>query len=81
MLFGLLHGHLLWSGDILWCYGLSGLVAYLFRRRSRRTLLISAIIFFALGSLIYVAFGSLILHSSPRDVRAFIEEDWQPTRR
>jgi len=54
-------------------------VAYLFRRRSRRTLLISAIIFFAVGSLIYVAFGSLILHSSPQDVRAFIEEDWQPT--
>jgi uncharacterized protein len=32
ILFGLLHAHLLWYGDILYSYGLCGLVAYLFRR-------------------------------------------------
>src|SRR5580765_5752116 len=26
MLFGLLHGHLLWAGDILWFYGVAGLI-------------------------------------------------------
>ena len=34
MLFGLLHGVLLWTGDILWTYGVCGLVVYLFRKRS-----------------------------------------------
>lgn len=79
MLFGLLHGHLLWFGDILWCYGVCGLVAYLFRKRSPRTLLVSAAVFFTLGSLIYMGFGWLIVHSSPQDLQAFVEEDWQPT--
>ena len=32
--FGLLHAYLLWSGDILYHYSLSGMVVYLFRRKS-----------------------------------------------
>src|SRR5262245_1172627 len=32
VLFGLLHGYLLWSGDILFSYGMCGLFLYLFRK-------------------------------------------------
>jgi uncharacterized protein len=32
ILFGLLHAHLLWFGDILYMYGMCGLLAYLLRR-------------------------------------------------
>jgi len=34
MVIGCLHGYLLWFGDILYLYGLCGLVVYLFRRLS-----------------------------------------------
>ena len=39
--FGAIHAYLLWYGDILVIYGMSGLVVYLFRRRSSRTLFAS----------------------------------------
>ena len=35
--FGAAHAYLLWYGDILVIYGMSGMVVYLFRRRSSRT--------------------------------------------
>ena len=37
ILFGLLHAHLLWPGDILYTYGMCGLLVYLFRRRDRKS--------------------------------------------
>ncbi len=40
IVFGMIHGYLIWGGDILFHYGLSGLVLYLFRKRSARTLII-----------------------------------------
>src|SRR5438034_3729120 len=71
MLFGLLHGHLLWSGDILWVYGVCGLVVYLFRNRSPRSLVASALIFFAIGSAIYVAIGLVVRSLPPATLEAF----------
>ena len=79
MLFGLLHGHLLWPGDILWIYGVSGLVVYLFRNRSPRTLLASALIVFAVGSAIFCAVGFFIRSLPPDQLEAFAQENWQPT--
>jgi uncharacterized protein len=78
-LFGLLHGHLLWSGDILWFYGLGGMVAYLFRNRSPRALVASAIVFFALGSAVYVAIGLLVAQLPADQFAAFEHENWRPT--
>jgi uncharacterized protein len=79
MLFGLLHGHLLWSGDILWTYGLAGLVAYLFRRRSPGTLVGCAVVFYALGSIVFASVGLLINHLSPAQFEDFARENWRPT--
>ena len=45
--FGAMHAYLLWHGDVLVIYGMSGLVVYLFRRRSPRTLLILGIVLLA----------------------------------
>jgi uncharacterized protein len=39
---GMIHGYLIWLGDILFMYALIGMLAYLFRRRSVKTLLIVA---------------------------------------
>lgn len=79
MLFGLLHGFLLWPGDILWTYGVAGLVVYLFRRRSPRTLLVSAAIFFTIGSGIFASLGVMVNNLAPEQYREFEEENWRPT--
>jgi uncharacterized protein len=78
-LFGLLHGHLLWPGDILWFYGVSGLVVYLFRKRSPRALVASAVIFLAIGSALFMLFGYFIGSLPPDQLEAFAQENWQPT--
>ena len=39
-LFGVLHGYLLWMGDILFSYGMCGLAVYLCRKLRPRTLLV-----------------------------------------
>ncbi len=40
LIFGLLHAYLLWFGDILVSYALVGMIAYLFRKKTPKTLLI-----------------------------------------
>ena len=57
-LFGLVHAHLvLWFGDILYFYGLVGMLAFLFRKRAPRWLAMGvpvvAVIGFTAGSLFY----------------------------
>jgi len=44
LLFGLCHAYLLWVGDILYFYAACGLLIYLFRRKSSRTLIILGVI-------------------------------------
>src|SRR5213592_2296511 len=74
ILFGLLHAYLLWYGDILFIYGMCGLFVYLFRRKSPRTLVSSALVLAAIGSLVAIGLGLFwVPHWSP-DIRAeFIE--------
>ena len=49
LLFGLIHGHLLWYGDILYSYALCALWVYLFRNRSPTTLFISGFAFMSIA--------------------------------
>ncbi|MFN3512304.1 MAG: DUF418 domain-containing protein [Phenylobacterium sp.] len=51
LVFGLIHGWLIWYGDILYSYALVGMVAFVFRNRSPRTLLI-------LGGFVMLAFAA-----------------------
>ncbi len=76
--FGAAHAYLLWYGDILVIYGMSGLVVYLFRRRSSRTLLILGVVMLAIGSGLSVAAG-LTLPAWPESARQQFIETWQPT--
>ena len=45
-LFGYLHFLLLWSGDILFIYAVSGLAALVFRRASPKSMIVSALLIF-----------------------------------
>jgi uncharacterized protein len=57
MLFGLLHGSLLWYGDILYDYALCGMLVFLFRKRRPRTLIITGIILFSVAPLLLYGYG------------------------
>jgi uncharacterized protein len=75
VLFGLLHAHLFWYGDILYWYGLCGLIAYLFRDKTPRTLLSVAAVLLVIGFLIPVAVG---LTMPPQKLAVINEQDWKP---
>ena len=75
--FGAMHAYLLWHGDILVIYGMSGLVVYLLRRRSSRTLLILGTVLLAIGSGIFLSAG-LALPFWPEEARQQFIETLQP---
>ena len=79
MLFGLLHGHLLWPGDVLWLYGLVGLVVYPLRRLPPRVLLMLALAVFAANSALFIAIGFAIRALPPDMLDVFARENWLPT--
>jgi len=54
MVIGAAHGYLLWGGDILFLYALIGMLAYLFRKRQPRTLIIIACLLLPVTLLINV---------------------------
>jgi uncharacterized protein len=57
ILFGLLHAHLLWYGDILYLYGMCGLVVYLFRKLRPGWQIALGVVSLAVISLMWIAFG------------------------
>jgi uncharacterized protein len=61
LLFGLIHGYLLWSGDILVCYSLCGMVIWFFWNSSSGKLLRAALIFF----LVPMVLGTLWAFTMP----------------
>lgn len=76
ILFGLLHAHVFWYGDILYWYGMVGLVAYLFRNRAPRTLIAAGAAFILIGFLLPVGIG----FAMPADAIAEIRDnEWRPT--
>ncbi|MEM9689711.1 MAG: DUF418 domain-containing protein [Pseudomonadota bacterium] len=51
MLIGLAHGAFIWFGDILFAYALTGMIIFLFRKRSPKALLIIAAFWFSVAPL------------------------------
>jgi uncharacterized protein len=78
LLFGLVHGILMWWGDILVWYALTGMWIYLFRRRRPRTLIIWGVVFVALTSAISIFTGWSIQFWPPERVNELIVEGWAP---
>ena len=76
ILFGLLHAYLLWYGDILFAYGVCGLVAYAFREREPSLLIPVAIALLLVGALVPVAFG---MSMSPEQTVEMSAEGWKPS--
>jgi len=79
ILFGAAHSYLLWSGDILYSYGMCGLVVYLFRKRRPRTLLIIGLLTMAVACALLTAYGQWSRQWPPADLKAAREQLWKPT--
>jgi uncharacterized protein len=77
LVIGALHAYLLWYGDILVIYAMSGMVVYLFRRRSPRTLLILGVVMLAIVSGLYLSAGLTMPEWPAADREGFIET-WDP---
>lgn len=76
MVFGLLHGYLLWHGDILFTYSLCGMLLFLFRKLPPRKLAWIGFGFF----LVPLALDSLIAFSMPfwpEEAFASTMESWR----
>jgi uncharacterized protein len=78
VLFGLLHAHLLWSGDILYTYGICGMLVYLVRKRSPPTLFILAVLLLAIGSAISWGIGRSLQSAPDAALARLADEFWQP---
>jgi len=52
LLIGVIHGYLIWVGDILFMYAVIGMLVYLFRNRKPRTLITVAVLFFPVALLL-----------------------------
>jgi uncharacterized protein len=57
LIFGLVHAYALWSGDILVTYAITGLLIFLFRRRSPKALIIVGCSVLLIPSLTSLGFG------------------------
>jgi uncharacterized protein len=79
MLFGLLHGSLLWYGDILYDYALCGMLVYWFRKRQPRTLIITGIILFSVAPLLLYGYGYSYAQMSAHEQQLERQGMWQPT--
>jgi uncharacterized protein len=79
ILFGLLHGFLLWDGDILYAYGMSGLAVFLLRKIAPGKQLLLAGLLLAIGSGVSLA-SYYSMPWWPAAQRQELERNiWQPT--
>lgn len=79
ILFGIAHSYLLWYGDILFSYGMCGLVVYLCRKLRPRTLLILGLATIAVGSIILAGYSLWSRQWSGAELQLAREQLWMPT--
>jgi uncharacterized protein len=77
LLFGMAHGYLLWPGDILFLYGLCGLVAYIFRKMRPGWLLLFGLLSLAFCSGLWFLCGWSMQFWPSEQIAAFAN-DWAP---
>ncbi len=79
LVIGLLHAHLLWSGDILFLYAVCGMLVYPLREQPPGRLLALGVVLLAVASAYSVGSG-VSLPYWPEEARvAFTADVWQPT--
>lgn len=78
VIFGILHAHLLWVGDILYTYGLCGLLVYWARNWRPKWLVLAGILIIAVPSLIMLA-ADVSLNFASEQEKVELLKEWQPS--
>ena len=78
-LFGILHGWLIWFGDILFVYALSGLWIVLLRRLRPRSLVIAGLLVLAIGSGLSLMGGTSAQYWPPEAIEEMRAQQWHPS--
>ncbi|MHC5113403.1 MAG: DUF418 domain-containing protein [Planctomycetota bacterium] len=78
MLFGVMHAHLLWYGDILWFYAWCGLLVYFCRKLPVPLLFILGVVGLAMGSGVSFFWGWTMQFWGEQGVQNFIDQSWLP---
>ncbi len=76
-IFGMIHGYLLWHGDILVAYALCGAGVFLFRNFSARTLIILGLLIMAMPAFNYWIFGKAMEYWPVEQAKDLINT-WKP---
>ena len=79
LVIGLLHGHLLWSGDILFLYAVCGMLVYPLRRLPPWRLLVLGAVLVGVASAILVVVGLSLPYWPGEEQAEFLTDVWQPT--
>jgi uncharacterized protein len=79
ILFGLLHAHLLWYGDILYLYGMCGLLVWCMRKRPVYVLIPLGLSMIAVGSVIMLLGGLSMPYWDEVSLQQFAE-GWSPSQ-
>jgi uncharacterized protein len=95
LIFGLVHAYALWVGDILVTYAITGMVIFLFRRRSAKTLIIVGCAVLLIPPLTAIGFGVYVQKmqtaksevaalsaagESPSEMQQGLVENWEEFR-
>lgn len=75
---GILHAYLLWAGDILLLYAISGLLMFIFRSKKSATQIRAGVIFLVIGSAISLLIGYSVPFWEPGEYQATVAEIWNP---
>jgi uncharacterized protein len=79
IVFGVAHAWVLWTGDILYTYGMCGLLVYLFRKKQPKTLIILGIASIAVASVLSLA-TQFTMPYWPEESVAAMREFWAPSQ-
>jgi uncharacterized protein len=77
LIFGLVHAHLIWFGDILYPYAMCAFIAFWFRHFSALKLMLTGLLFLAIGSGYFLLIG-IFMPYFPAEAIAEISNAWQP---
>ena len=77
LMLGLLHAYLLWPGDMLTAFAVSGALVFFLRKWKIRGLITLGLVFLAVPAFNYWLFGASVRHWPPEAVRSLLHT-WKP---